>query len=428
MGGTGGTGIRLLLRGAALLTAGLCLAGSAGGAGPAALAAGLTGGQDGRGAGNGAAGGGATGADGAMHGGGAAADSAATGDSAAGGSATGDGATGDNAAGTWRGGLVKTPAAVLAAAAEGPVREGSCIAPGDRRMLAARLSADIALALANRYGDSSAAVYDRATGVDCTVNGGRQFDSASVVKMIILAALLRWHQETGAPLSDDEKYLATLMITQSDNDAATALWNEVGLQQMQHFLDLAKMRETVLNTWGAWGLTLVTAHDEMLLLRLLTGSNAVLTTASRDYQLGLMAQVITGQRWGTPAGAPASVTVQVKNGWLPLPDGWHVNSLGAFTGNGRDYMIVVLTDGDPSEQYGIDTIEGLARLVHRDLNAVPPPSAARLAATVGPAPSPFAIVPALPTPPPTPPPAASQPAATPPPVPQASPTAGPGQR
>ena len=68
---------------------------------------------------------------------------------------------------------------------------------------------------------------------------------------------------------------------------------------------------------GYWGLTQVTAHDEMLLLELLTRPNSVLTAASRAYQLGLMARVISSQRWGTPAGAPGGVTVHVKNGWLP---------------------------------------------------------------------------------------------------------------
>jgi beta-lactamase class A len=401
MSGMSGTGIRVLLGGAALLAAGLCLAGSAGGTGPAGLASGAAPRPRASGAGHGAP---DAGIRGASVPGGSGAGDVSPGAGVPGGSVPGDGVPGDGVpgdpGGTWRGGLVKTPPAVLAAAAEEPVQVGSCTAPGQRRALAAQLSADLRSALTGRYGDSSAAVYDRATGVYCAVNGGKPFDSASVVKMIILAALLRWHQETGTPLSDDEKYLATLMITQSDNDATTALWNEVGLDQMQRFLDLAQMHETVLNSWGAWGMTQVTAHDEMLLLRLLTGNNAVLNTASRDYQLGLMAQVIDGQRWGTPAGAPPGVTVQVKNGWLPLPDGWHVNSLGAFSGHGRDYMIVVLTDGDPTEQYGIDTIEQLSRLVHRDLNEVPLPTGApaQLAANVGPAPSPSAEVPALPTP------------------------------
>ena len=34
------------------------------------------------------------------------------------------------------------------------------------------------------------------------------------------------------------------MITQSDNDAATDLWDEVGMRRLQHFLDLAKMDQT----------------------------------------------------------------------------------------------------------------------------------------------------------------------------------------
>jgi hypothetical protein len=107
----------------------------------------------------------------------------------------------------------------------------------------------------------------------------------------------------------------------------------------------------------------------MLLLELLATANPVLTASSRSYELGLMARVISGQRWGTPAGAPAGITVHVKNGWLPDYAGWHINSIGAFTGKNKDYLIAVLTDDDPSEQYGINTIERVARPVHTALNA-----------------------------------------------------------
>ena len=37
---------------------------------------------------------------------------------------------------------------------------------------------------------------------------------------------------------------------------------------------------------------------------------------------------MAGQRWGVPAGAPGKVTVHVKNGWLPYPVHWHINSIG----------------------------------------------------------------------------------------------------
>jgi hypothetical protein len=279
------------------------------------------------------------------------------------------------------------------------VRAGICTSPPTYRKLAGRLSADIRDALLGRDDDHAVAVYDTVTGVSCYADSDTHFSSASIVKAIILAALLRLHQQTGTPLSSWENDEATLMITQSDNDAATDLWDEVGMRSLQRFLDLAKMDQTRLGEDGYWGLTQVTAHDEMLLLELLTRPNSVLTAASRAYQLGLMARVISSQRWGTPAGAPSGVTVHVKNGWLPDGSGWHVNSIGAFTGDDRNYLIAVLTDENESEQEGIDTIEAVARVVHRDLNQGRLIPRARLAASVAsPAPTAWAVVPALPTP------------------------------
>lgn len=292
------------------------------------------------------------------------------------------------------------PGAALAAG-DIRVRTGICSAPSADRTLAAKLSADIQGALRDRTGHHAVTVYDAVTGVYCAADDARHFDSASIVKVIILAALLRWHQEDGTRLSSWEQEQATLMITQSDNDAATDLWDEVGLSRLQQFLDLAKMNETELGLGGYWGLTQVTAHDEMLLLELLTEANPVLSASSRSYELALMAQVIPSQRWGTPAGAPGDVTVQVKNGWLPDATGWHINSIGAFTGKKTNYMIAVLTDDNPSEQYGIGTVQGVARPVHRDLERA---AAAQLAATPLAPPSSWAVVPALPTPPAPPPP------------------------
>jgi hypothetical protein len=272
---------------------------------------------------------------------------------------------------------VPATAAATAASAISPdvrVTEGICTVPPAYRALAAKLSADIEDALRGRPGYQAVSVYDAVTQVSCYVNSSQHFSSASIVKTIILATLLRWHQQTGTPLSATEKKEATLMITQSDNDAATYLWDEVGMDRLQDFLDAAKMNETELGQDGYWGLTQVTAHDEMVLLELLDEPNPVLDSASRGYALGLMSQVISAQRWGTPYGAPDDVTVHVKNGWLADPL-WHVNSLGVFTGKDgtdKNYLIAVLTDGNPTEQDGIDTIQNVAKVVHRDLNEAKP--------------------------------------------------------
>jgi beta-lactamase class A len=186
------------------------------------------------------------------------------------------------------------------------------------------------------------------------------------------------------------------MITKSDNNAASALWADVGRSYLQRFLNLAQMRQTALGPSGYWGLTQITAHNEVLLLRLLVHPNQVLSTASRNYALNLMAHVISSQRWGVPAGAPASLTVHVKNGWLPRSThGWRVHSIGSFTGRGRDYSIAVLTENNPSMAYGVATVEAIARVINRDLN---PGTTAATPSSV-PAPSlqtPDETIPALP--------------------------------
>jgi beta-lactamase class A len=265
----------------------------------------------------------------------------------------------------------KAKAATATSASAAIVREGLCTAPADHRALASRVSADIWAGLRGRNGSHSVSVYDRITGLYCVYNGSKHFDSASIVKAIILGALMRWHQETKTSLSSWEKNEATLMIEQSDNDAATDLWDELGTYNLQHFLNLASMGQTELGQDGEWGLTQVTAHDEMLLLKLLTASNSVLDTSSRNYELNLMAHVTNWEAWGVTAGTPSDVTWHVKNGWLPDATGWHINSIGAFTGHGKDYMMAVLSvnaDSGDDEQYGINTIEDIARLVQQDLN------------------------------------------------------------
>jgi beta-lactamase class A len=297
------------------------------------------------------------------------------------------------------GGVAAATAMAAAGSPAAPMaREGICTAPARYTTLAARLSRDIKAALAGRHDYYAVTVFDRTREVACTLNENAHFHSASVVKATILAALLRWHQETGKPLTANEKHLATLMITQSDNNAATALWDEAGHARLQHFLNLAHMSETVLDPDGYWGLTEITAHDELTLLRTLTYPNPVLSNYSRGYELGLMARVIPSQRWGTPAGAPSGVTVHVKNGWLPeTVGGWKVHSIGAFSGHGRDYMMAVLTENNSTMAYGVDTIEAVAEVVHRDLNAGLPSAGAPLPAIPAPAhPSPDELVPTSP--------------------------------
>jgi hypothetical protein len=235
--------------------------------------------------------------------------------------------------------------------------------------LAARLTSGIRAALRGRSSTVAVRMYDQSEGLGCSLNTTLHFDSASVVKVTILGALLRIAMNQHRHLTGAEVALATRMITESDNNAASALWAQVGPARLQSFLNLANMGETRLGPTGYWGLTQITAHDESLLLGLLEYPNRVLDTPSRDFALGLMARVIPAQRWGAPAGAPTSLSVHVKNGWLPLAThGWRIHSIGVFTGHQRGYSIVVLTEDNPTMAYGIDTIERVAEVIHRQLN------------------------------------------------------------
>ena len=256
-----------------------------------------------------------------------------------------------------------------------------CTAPAKYASLATRLSEDIAAAIRGRSGSIAIRVEDVRTGVECRYNEGRRSHSASVVKATILAALLYWRQRTHTSLTSTEKREATLMIEESDNDAATYLWNDVGHARLNQFTKAATMTETELNSGGYWGLSEITARDELQLVRLLTEHNSVLTDSSRAYELNLMNHVVSYERWGVPAGAPSGLTVYVKNGWLNDPVLWVINSIGAIEGHGRDYKMAILTYDNPNEQYGINTVQAIAEAANHDLNAGLPAAGKALAPT-----------------------------------------------
>ncbi|GGS46418.1 serine hydrolase [Streptomyces cinerochromogenes] len=251
-------------------------------------------------------------------------------------------------------------------AAAAPTTGVSCTSakPG----LAAKLTKDITAALAGRTGTVAVGLYDRSTGTTCTLNAATAFDSASTVKVTVLATLLWDAKKSNRYLTDTEDELATAMITESDNDATSKLWKQLGTAKIQGFLTAAGMTRTVPGADGYWGLTQENVTDEQKLLRLVTARNSVLSDNARAYILKLMGQVVSDQRWGTPAGAPSSVSVHVKNGWLQRSThGWRVHSLGTFNGAGHDYVITVLTQDNSTMDYGVTTIQNVARAIHDDL-------------------------------------------------------------
>jgi len=78
------------------------------------------------------------------------------------------------------------------------------------------------------------------------------------------------------------------------------------------------------------------------------------------------ASMVSLSRLTIAGGVPAGTTIALKNGWLPVgTSGWQVDSIGWIRGHGRDYVLAVLASANPTEQYGIDTIETIARSVYQ---------------------------------------------------------------
>ncbi|MES4903693.1 MULTISPECIES: serine hydrolase [unclassified Streptomyces] len=262
-------------------------------------------------------------------------------------------------------GLLVAPAAGAGAA---PAAAWRPVCTSARPGLATRLSTDIATALRGRPEAAAVALRDPATHTVCTLRADRAFDSASVVKVTVLAALLWDADQHHRQLTPRESALATAMITKSDNAATSTLWRQLGAGRVAAFLRAARMPRTVPGADNHWGLTQITARDEMRLLDLVTTPNPVLSDGARAYVLDLMGKVVPSQRWGTPAGAPDTVRVHVKNGWLSrAAHGWRVHSIGVFTGGGPGYTLTVLTQDNRTMAAGVATVEAVARAVHRDL-------------------------------------------------------------
>ncbi|MFE5819902.1 serine hydrolase [Streptomyces sp. NPDC056479] len=198
------------------------------------------------------------------------------------------------------------------------------------------------------------------------------FDTASISKVGILAALLLQAQDEDRKLTAAERANAEQMIRASDNDAANTLWQTIGQAEG---LDAAHTRLGLKATQGGpgtrWGLTQTTAKDQVQLLRAVFTREPAssphppngLNQTSRAYIHQLMDHIAHDQDWGvSAAGSPGSHWA-LKNGWVQRSTTglWVINSTGQITVHGHRYLISVLSSGNPTMKSGITLVEHAAR-------------------------------------------------------------------
>lgn len=209
----------------------------------------------------------------------------------------------------------------------------------------------------------SVAVYDSRSQQTYLFNPDERYLTASIVKTTITSALATKRVNDGGWLSANEQRLATASITVSDNGATSALFNILGRPAGGvAFADKLGLSETTVNR--GWGKTETSARDQAILMREIAyGDAGVMPERARSYVSELMGKVIPEQRWGIGGEVPKGVTFTNKNGWLPYGSGWIINSIGHVQGEDRDYVIAVLSEGQPDMQTGIKTVEGASSLV-----------------------------------------------------------------
>jgi beta-lactamase class A len=229
-----------------------------------------------------------------------------------------------------------------------------------RRTLLARLESYAK----TRQGSVSVAVFDSVARRLTVLHPRARMVTASIVKVDILQTLL--HQESGK-LPAAVRDQAQRMIEVSDNDAASDLWDRVGGSAgVRRYNAKLGLRQTHPHGGGLWGLTHTSAADQVTLVRTLLRRTPLLSPAAQRFARHLMRHTASEQRWGVSSGPSGHAVVGLKDGWLPVEsdrDRWAINSIGWVRDGNRKYDVAILSAHQPSEGYGIDTVERLSRIV-----------------------------------------------------------------
>ena len=207
---------------------------------------------------------------------------------------------------------------------------------------------------ATREGRVSFAVADARGGVDGEAVD-RTYASASLVKAMLLVASLERAAREGRPISTAEQSRLDPMIRVSDNDSATGTYRRLGAGPVEELARRAGMRSFAIG--GEWAAARVTAADQA---RFFLALDRVVPGAHRTYARTLLSSVVPPQSWGIPAAARPAWRVFFKGGWRPEDGGELVHQAALLERGTQRIAIAVLSDGNPTEAYGRETVRQIA--------------------------------------------------------------------
>lgn len=213
---------------------------------------------------------------------------------------------------------------------------------------------------ASRAGRVSFAVVDTAGALSC-YRCRVSYQSASVVKAMLLIAYLNRLAGEGKMLdADHDAYLAS-MIRVSDNAAATAIYAHVGDKRLQELARQAGMTDFRIS--GSWGSARITAADQA---RFFSQMHELTPSEYLGYTRSLLASIVPRESWGIPEVSRPEWLTFFKGGWLTSRRGNLVHQVARLEKGQLSLTIAILTDGNPSDAYGRATVRGIAaRLLAR---------------------------------------------------------------
>jgi len=207
--------------------------------------------------------------------------------------------------------------------------------------------------LEGRAGRTSFAVVDSAGHVS-GLRLHEHFETASVVKVMMLVAYLQRLAAEHRGLGGADTALLYPMIHISDNEAASAVLAIVGEQAVERVAGEAGMNDYAAGV-GWWAYSQTSAIDQARLLFVL---DRLIPPRFYGYARYLLSTIEPSQSWGFPPVARPGWQVFFKTG--ALPEQGLFNEVGRLERGPVTFTIAVLTDGDPSMAYGEQTIEGVA--------------------------------------------------------------------
>jgi hypothetical protein len=172
--------------------------------------------------------------------------------------------------------------------------------------------------------------------------------TASLIKAWIGADYLRRAAEKGETPSAERMQRVSVMIRDSDNDAAEDLFDDVGrLDSIRRLISMCKLQDSSPSSAGGWSRTLLSPAD-VARMGACIGDGRAAGPKWTSWLLNEMRNVRGTGDFGMRKAFPASVqkTIAIKNGWidrqaeqeyhvscLAIGDGWVIGVMARYAIN-----------------------------------------------------------------------------------------------